>query len=84
MNGQQAPTTGRSAVARQASRSLPDQVALKMVKSRTGGTTHASSATANTARAKLATLENTFLRSHPTRPVAESGGGSGSAGVGRT
>src|SRR5262249_53326660 len=84
MNAQQAPTSGCSGVARQASRSVPDQTASMKKNPSTGGTAQAINSAQTSVNAMLAGEENRLARSQLKAPVAARGGGSLSAGTRRT
>ena len=67
-------------VARQASRSAPDQTASMRKNRSSGGTAQAINSTQISVSTTFAGDENRLARSQPKAPVAASGGGSFSAG----
>ena len=76
-NAQQAPTRGRSGVARQASRSLPVQTASMIRKLSSGGTIHPTSSRIDSSvSTMLSGPENRFSRTQPidARDRASGGG----------
>jgi hypothetical protein len=84
MNGQQAPTSGRAADARQAVRSDPLQTASTAKKSIIGGTTQTSSNAITMVRTPLPMLGNSFARTQPITPTIDAGGATKGTGAART
>src|SRR5215470_14280185 len=83
-NAQHAPGSGRASEARQASRSVPLQVASTMRNLRSGGTIHTISRMTRIVIRMLNGPENRFARAQPSAPVMVIGGGSASVGTVRT
>src|SRR5437016_13140250 len=83
-NAQHAPASGRASEARQASRSVPLQVASRMRNLSSGGTIHTISRMTKIVIRMLNGPENRFARTQPSAPVMAIGGGSASIGMVRT
>ena len=83
-NAQQAPTSGRCGVARQASRSFPDQTASKIMNFNSGGTIQSTSRIMTTDRMMSSGVAKRFARIQPIAPRDASGGGIVSTGTSRT
>src|SRR6516165_4015981 len=77
MKAQHAPTSGRAADGRQASRSDPVHTASTIRKSISGGVTQMSATAISTVRTPLPTLGNRLPLIHASMPAVAGGGGRG-------